>query len=373
MAQYTGAEMAARARAAGAAPPLARIMGAAAMAEGGGDSDAAGDWSAAVGDYTSWGAFQINDIHGLTREQRCDLDYATQWMLEHEFGRAYRDGIARGYAGEQLARWTAMAAERPWGWQGPDAPGLDSAAANRYAAHWHALEEPMPETRTYDPATPTVAQDDDWSCSVAAAAWALQSLGIDISYPALEAEELAAYLVTRTDGLRDASGGPLAAWVAARFGLETGYDGGVGWQWLLEHAGTQPILLGARRWGPYGHWVGVRRADGDVLALANPAEGYAGIYDTLTAQQFANVGPCSAVWLGPEADMATLAQLERQVADAVNLLGYLKEAGQTARENIEHALAVEGLPDEARATLEYGALPAAQTVERGGPPAVEGA
>lgn len=142
MSRYTGQEIAQRAIRFGASPALARIMGAAAMAEGGGDSEAVGD------NGTSLGAFQVNDIHGLTRAQRLDLDFITQWMYEHEFQAAYFAGLQRGYTDEQLARWTAMAAERPWGWQGPNAPGLDSAAASGYAAQWRALgDTPMPDLR----------------------------------------------------------------------------------------------------------------------------------------------------------------------------------------------------------------------------------
>jgi hypothetical protein len=193
-----------------------------------------------------------------------------------------------------------------------------------------------------------------------------------VEYRDLEQREQDAGIVSTAEGLRDATGGPLADWLAAEFGLVTGYDAGVRWEWLVEHAGQFPILLGGRRWGAFGHWVGVRTVEDGVLTLANPAEGYAGIFETLTERQFYNVGPCSAVWLAPEEDMAEIARLNGIIADQTNLLGYLKEAGQAARQNIEAALAVEGLPDEARLKLESGALPAAQTVERGGPPVVEG-
>jgi hypothetical protein len=45
MARYTGQDIMALARQAGASPSLARIMAGAAMAEGGGDSEAVGDWN----------------------------------------------------------------------------------------------------------------------------------------------------------------------------------------------------------------------------------------------------------------------------------------------------------------------------------------
>jgi hypothetical protein len=64
----------------------------------------------------------------------------------------------------------------------------------------------------------------------------------------------------------------------------------------------------------------VRTVEDGVLTLANPAEGYAGIFETLTERQFYNVGPCSAVWLAPEEDMAEIARLNGVVADQTNLL-----------------------------------------------------
>src|SRR4051794_35547410 len=117
MARYTGQDIVASAQSAGASPELARIMGAAAMSEGGGNTNAVGD------NGNSHGPFQINrTVHDLTVAQCCDLAFATAWMYGHEFVPAFLEGARRGYTGEQLARWTCMAAERPYGWQGPNDP-----------------------------------------------------------------------------------------------------------------------------------------------------------------------------------------------------------------------------------------------------------
>jgi hypothetical protein len=364
MSRYTGQDIIALARQAGASPSLARIMGAAAMAEGGGDSEAVGDGG------HSYGPFQINDIHGLTVEARCDPAFATGWMYTHEFVPAFVEGARRGYTGEQLARWTCMAAERPYGWRRPEAPGLTSPAADNYARHWADLEDTMPtDTATYDPSTRRVAQTDDWSCSVAAATWALRSLGHTIEYRDMEQREQDAGIVSIAEGLRDATGGPLADWVAAEFGLMTGYDAGVRWEWLVEHAGQFPILLGGRRWGAFGHWVGVRAVEDGVLTLANPAEGYAGIFETLTERQFYNVGPCSAVWLAPEEDMAEIARLNGVVADQTNLLGNIQGDWVDAAIGAIEAAQATGSTEERNALL-ASALDSLATIKRGGPPEV---
>lgn len=118
-------------------PVLVRIVAAAALAESGGDTEARGDVINLQ--PTSLGLWQINDIHGLSAAARLDPDQACDWMLQNEFRRCYQSGLLYGYPGEKLARYVCMAAERPFGWNGPSDPGLDSAAADRYAAAWNRL------------------------------------------------------------------------------------------------------------------------------------------------------------------------------------------------------------------------------------------
>lgn len=118
-------------------PVLARIVTAAALAESGGNTDAEGDL--VRGRPTSIGLYQINDIHGLSQAFRSNPSSATQWMLTNEFRPAYQEGLVYGYQGEWLARWTCMRAERPYGWNGPGSPGLNSTAADRYAEKWNEL------------------------------------------------------------------------------------------------------------------------------------------------------------------------------------------------------------------------------------------
>jgi hypothetical protein len=370
---YTGADIATLAQADGADAPLARIMGAAAMAEGLGNSDAQGDWNGS--DYTSWGAFQINDIHGLSRGFRCDLTLATQWMYSHEFASAYQQGLDRGYADEQLARWTCMRAARPWGWNGTSDPGLDSPAAENYARHWRDLAEPPspenPDTPDgdYNPDVPRIPQTDAWSCSVATSAWMLQSLGFDAPYPALEQEMLDAHLVSRGDGLLFGNGQDLEPWLENRTGMPADRAVPAGWPWVWERAGTGPIALGGHRWGNEGHWVAVRGRDEEagVLLLANPADGYAGIHETLSEAQFRQVAPCTAICIPAthEEDPVVIEQLRAQIVDAENLLSNIQGAWIDAVVSaIEDAKADED-PESRNAKLD-AALAATNTIKNGG-------
>jgi hypothetical protein len=137
---YTAADVLAAARAAGANDELAAIMAGAAMAEGGGDLDAAGDRDV-NGVAHSRGPYQINDVNGVPPALRCDLAYATAWMLHHEFAPQYATAREDGQAGETLARYVYMASERPEGWRGVGNPGLHSLAAEHFAAHWRLLQE----------------------------------------------------------------------------------------------------------------------------------------------------------------------------------------------------------------------------------------
>ena len=72
-------------------------------------------------------------------------------------------------------------------------------------------------------------------------------------------------------------------------------------------AGRSPVLIGGRRWGAEGHWSGVRGYDAvrDVLLLANPADGYGGIHQTMSRQELAQRGPFSLVVLTHQGTPAT--------------------------------------------------------------------
>jgi hypothetical protein len=145
---------------------------------------------------------------------------------------------------------------------------------------------------------PVELQDVAWDCAAASTAWALQACG----HPYSE-YEVAAGLgpgrISPAYGLLDASGAGIVAWLA-EIGIGAENDSAVSWTELIDAAGYQPMIAGGRGWY---HWTGVRisnvvfGASGEtLLALANPSPGWKGIDHVLDLEDFADLGPWSAVW-----------------------------------------------------------------------------
>ncbi len=157
----------------------------------------------------------------------------------------------------------------------------------------------------YDARFPATFQDDDWSCAPSSLDWALRSLGRTPGHSYIENRLVTDGIVSRAQGLLDASGTALAAWIG-RMTPPEAYYGGDGFYGNSEPVVTfdgaaqegshaYPILIGGRGWC---HWVAVRGYDPerDVLLLANPAgDGptYGG--QELTRSQFEARGPFSMV------------------------------------------------------------------------------
>src|SRR5262252_4891235 len=128
----------------------------------------------------------------------------------------------------------------------------------------------------YDAATPVVRQVDSWSCSVASTTWALHSLAIPADYPVgMESAMLDAGLVSPSLGLLDASGGSLARWLRDTYGVPAENTDPISWDWLWAHAGGGALAIGGRAWC---HWSGARAGGDGVVLLANPANGWQGVY-----------------------------------------------------------------------------------------------
>jgi hypothetical protein len=116
---------------------LQRIMLAAVLVEGG----LSPPFPVGDGGH-SYGPYQMHDQGagaGLSRAEREDPETSSRLMYEREFAPAYAEGLRRGYQDTELAVWTYMRAERPAGWDGPDAPGLASPAATRFRAAYARL------------------------------------------------------------------------------------------------------------------------------------------------------------------------------------------------------------------------------------------
>lgn len=159
----------------------------------------------------------------------------------------------------------------------------------------------------YNCAEPAHPQENDWDCSVESTEWALYAWGRAPSDDWLENSMIAAGVVSPAVGLCDASGDGLAWWCNEEYG-EFGYEAEnvnpVSFDDLAAEAATlsHPIMAGGRSWG---HWTGVRGydAESDLLLLANPANGWMGVYQTLSRGQFASLGGFSMVRLThPEAE-----------------------------------------------------------------------
>lgn len=155
------------------------------------------------------------------------------------------------------------------------------------------------ELPTYDPASPSQNQDFDWDCSQESAQWCLRSWGRNPDDDWMEASLIESGTVTPEYGLMDASGAGMADWFNAEYG-EFGYaasnEASVSFDDVAQEAaeGKHPLMIGGRSWY---HWVGCRGFDGDVLLIANSAEGYMGITDWLSRGQFEALGPFSLVRL----------------------------------------------------------------------------
>lgn len=149
----------------------------------------------------------------------------------------------------------------------------------------------------YDMAYPAIAQNDPWSCGPTSLRWAMWSVGRRPTEQWIESTMTAENVANPDDGVTDASGAGIAAFVTEQYG-EFGFTGRnenpADFDYLANISGKYPMLIGGRTWG---HWSGLRGYDRaqDVLLLANPAEGWHGVGQMMNRQQFTDLGSFSAV------------------------------------------------------------------------------
>jgi hypothetical protein len=199
--------------------------------------------------------------------------------------------------------------------------GPDPRGTARLSALANALGGTVPTTDpVYDPNTPIVPQNHDWDCAEQATLWALTAYGRHPSDAWLENQMLAEHIESTAEGLLDASGASLAAWIVEQYG-EFGYGAynlpSVTFNDVMVNAGLSPMLIGGRAWN---HWSGVRRYNQGtgLLELANPANGWKDVWQTMDRAQFERLGPFSAVivtWGGqpPRDQGLSIATLQAQV------------------------------------------------------------
>lgn len=154
---------------------------------------------------------------------------------------------------------------------------------------------------TYNASEPAHPQDKSYDCSQESLEWALWSLGRKPADGWLESTMIAEGVMSADAGLLDSSGAGLAAFIGRHYG-EFGFYGNNERAVTFDGAAHEgdhqyPILVGGRRFGAAGHWVGVRgySASRDVLLLANPSDGYDGIRQEMTRAEWEARGPWSMV------------------------------------------------------------------------------
>lgn len=142
-------------------------------------------------------------------------------------------------------------------------------------------------------------QDVSWDCAACSTAWCLRTIGLDYS-EADVVKGLGSGRINPYYGLLDASGAGLVEYLA-EVGVVAQNNPAASWGDVVAAAGFQPMVIGGRTWC---HWVAVRMgsscaavSDRYPLLLMNPADGYMGVGQTLSPEQFASLGPFSAVWL----------------------------------------------------------------------------
>lgn len=144
----------------------------------------------------------------------------------------------------------------------------------------------------------TVLQLNDFSCSIGAIGWCLNSIGIPESQQALLARMVPG-LVSPNDGLLNSTGSTLAAFMRDDFGLAAQNQGQISFDEVAQRAGRQPLAIGGRNWfGGIGHWVAVRGFEGGRLLLANPGgTGPNFGQQSLNQSEFDQRGTFAAVWI----------------------------------------------------------------------------
>lgn len=198
-----------------------------------------------------------------------------------------------GAAHVGISQWDGINRDYPW-----------NAASER----WDYEDGVTPMAVVYDPNVPPIAQDDGWSCAPTSLRWALTALGRSPGPTYVEDLMLRDGVVTKEHGLMDATGAGLAAWIGKTGQEYYGSDGfygnhepAISWDWIVHEGGQPdgsrhqyPVLIGGRAWG---HWSAVRDFDParGVLLLANPGDGWMGVGQTMSLEQFAALGPFSAV------------------------------------------------------------------------------
>lgn len=147
----------------------------------------------------------------------------------------------------------------------------------------------------YDPNTFMPQQSVNWTCSACSLAWLVRALGLgDLDeWGAVEAIGNPQN-INSTYGLMDGSGAQLSRVLA-----DYGQNSEQSWLTFDSAYAIYSTTPGMMSGGAWYHWVGVRGVSGSNLWVANSASGYKGVYDLVSRDDFARLGPFSCVWAAP--------------------------------------------------------------------------
>lgn len=145
---------------------------------------------------------------------------------------------------------------------------------------------------------PADPQDMPWDCAACSTAWAMRSVGFEVTEQDVIAG-LGPGRISPTYGLLDASGAGLVSYLA-EMGIHAENNPSASWLDCSAAAGFQPMVIGGRAWN---HWSGVRMGgpamgygESAPLILMNPSDGWMGISQWMYESDFNQLGPFSAVW-----------------------------------------------------------------------------
>ena len=137
-----------------------------------------------------------------------------------------------------------------------------------------------------------------WTCSSCSLEWVKRAIGLPVDSDIYASREQTVYEIGYPSninaqyGLMDGSGSQLQR-VLGDYGVATEQD------WLdfdsvYELVQTTTGLMSGAAWY---HWCALRGTSGENLWISNSAPGYRGVWDTLTREQFAELGAFSVVYL----------------------------------------------------------------------------
>ena len=288
----------------------------------------------------SWWMYQLHyggkgyEQYGTTAGMGNSFTALTGWAPGDP--RAWRDACR--YALDAVARggwgpWYGAAARGITGFDGVDRTRNWQGTP---AEEWDYRKGEPPVTVPFNPAAKIDAQPDDFSCSIQSAKWMLRALGRNPGDAWIYGQLLDSGIVRRDVGLTVSTGQQLADWITEQYGKEMGFTAQaspVTWDDVWAGAGTNPMICGGRTFGAGGHWVGIRGRNADgTLSIANSADGYTGVFQTISREQWDARGPWSCVWLdrgaapvtppapAPSRAQTLLAEIEALVAELKTLV-----------------------------------------------------